>query len=87
MPQRGDRLWIGGQQQWICPAVIMALELDDLLATGVTTRQADRRHAGLCSAVGETNLFGHRHHLNDEFRVLNFFGDGSGIMRAGCHGA
>ena len=51
-------------------AVVAALELDHLVAAGVSTDQAQHSHAGLGAAVDEA------HHLNAGYSVDHHFGQG-----------
>ena len=54
------------------PAVVAALKLDDFLAPGHRSRQADSLVCRLAARVAKKHLFGRGHVVADLFRELDF---------------
>ena len=67
-----ERAAAGVDEQRIDVAVIAAVELDDLVASGEAARQPDARHRRLGAAVHHPHLFDRRHPAADQFRHLHF---------------
>ncbi|KAF1852355.1 hypothetical protein Lal_00037083 [Lupinus albus] len=68
----GQQAAAGLHQQGIGVAVVAAFELDDLVAPGGATGQAQRAHGGFGAGGDQADLFDGGHQLDDLFGHLDF---------------
>src|SRR4051812_39407950 len=70
------------QKIGIVPAVIVALELQELGSSGVGAGQTKGEHGGFAAGVGEADSFCRRNHAAETLGCVDLSGGGGGKMRA-----
>ena len=84
MAKQGRGQGVGVDKDRIRPAVIVALELDDLAAARVAARQTEGRHRRLGPGIGKPHLVDMGQQGNQHFGHLDLDFQGRGEMGAAC---
>ncbi|MCY1531256.1 hypothetical protein D9M68_664760 [compost metagenome] len=79
---QGQGAGAGFHQQGVGVAVVAALELDDAVAAGVATGQADGAHGGFGAGADHAHHFHRRHQRADQIRHFHFQGGRRAIGQA-----
>ena len=82
-----DGMAVSVEAVGIVPAVIVAFELEELGASGVSAGKAKSEHGGFAAGVGEADGFGGRNHAAEALGGFGFRGCGGGEVRAFIHSA